>query len=364
MFKRVDTTLLVTTCILLVFGLIIFSSAALGVLAVNDIKFYAIIKSQLMYALIGGACALSMGAFLPHQLYKKYGYHFFFASLFLTACVFIPKLAMYHGGAHRWINLGFISLQPSEILKLTFVMAVALWCSTKRNEFRNWKFGLLPMLTSMGLVSAIMLAQPDFGTFFIIAMSAFSVYFAGGARLNHILIMAALGIISVVLLIAVRPYMLERIKTYIAGDRDPRGSSWQLNQSLIAIGSGGFFGRGLGQSIQKFNYLPEPIGDSIFAVAAEELGLIGVIFILMLYTILGIRGFLVAIHAETQFERLLGIGIVTILLSQASLNITSMLGIFPLTGVPLPLMSHGGTALMVALFELGILLHISKTSTI
>jgi cell division protein FtsW len=209
-----------------------------------------------------------------------------------------------------------------------------------------------------------MLSQPDFGTFLVIASAGFTVYFVGGARKNHILIMVVLGLVGVLLLVAVKPYMLERVKTFLNGDHDPRGSSWQLNQSLIAIGSGGVFGRGLGQSVQKFNYLPEPIGDSIFAVLGEELGTFGILILLILYAIVGIRGYIISLNAETQFARLLGIGIVTIILTQASLNIASMLGIFPLTGVPLPLISHGGTALMVVLFELGVLLHISKTSTI
>jgi cell division protein FtsW len=154
--------------------------------------------------------------------------------------------------------------------------------------------------------------------------------------------------------------MLERVKTFFDSGHDPRGSSWQLNQSLIALGGGGLTGRGLGQSVQKFNYLPEPIGDSVFAVLGEELGFLGVIFLMVLYGIVGIRGYLISKYAGDQFGRLLAIGIVAIILAQATLNIGSILGILPLTGVPLPLVSHGGTALMVALFELGVLLNISK----
>ena len=157
--------------------------------------------------------------------------------------------------------------------------------------------------------------------------------------------------------------MLERIKTFINNTHDPRGSSWQLNQSMIALGGGGLTGRGLGQSVQKFNYLPEAIGDSVFAVAGEELGFLGVLFIIILYAIVGIRGYIISKFAPDQFGSLLALGITIIILTQATLNIGSMLGLLPLTGVPLPLISHGGTALMAALFELGVLLNISKSTS-
>lgn len=364
MFKGVDKTLLITVGILLVFGLIMFSSAALGVLAANEAKFYSILEGQLMYALIGGVIALSLGASIPYRIYRKYGYAFFILALIATTLVFIPSLSIYHGGARRWIDLGFITIQPSEALKIAFVIAVSLWCSTKRHLFRDWRYGVLPFGLAMLLISVVMFLQPDTGTFLIIAVSGFAVYFVGGARWKHMAALAGLALLGLVVLVSFRPYMLERMKTFANGDHDPRGSSWQLNQSLIAVGSGGIFGRGLGQSVQKFNYLPEPIGDSIFAVIGEELGTFGVLILLILYAIVGIRGYIISLNAESQFARLLGIGIVTIILTQASLNISSMLGIFPLTGVPLPLISHGGTALMVVLFELGVLLHISKTSQI
>jgi cell division protein FtsW len=364
MFKKVDKTLLITILVLLGFGLIIFSSAALGVLAVNEVKFYSIIRNQLIFALIGGAVAIFLGVAIPYRLYEKYAYHLFFLSLIATALVFVPGLSIYHGGAHRWVDLGPISVQPSELLKMGFVLAVALWCSTKRHLFGNWKYGLLPFLLASTLVAGIMLKQPDTGTFVIIMMAGFSVYFVGGARLRHIGIIFLIAVVGFVILISSRDYMMERVKTFVNGNHDPRGSSWQLNQSLVAIGSGGLFGRGLGQSVQKFNFLPEPIGDSIFAVTAEELGLVGVIFLIGLYVIVGIRGYIISLRASSQFARLLGIGIVTIILTQTAINIASMIGLFPLTGVPLPLVSHGGTALMVALFELGVLLQISKTSTL
>lgn len=364
MFERVDKTLLTTIGILLICGLVIFGSAALGVLAVNEVKFYAVIKTQLIYALIGGTFALCLGSFIPYRLYMKYAYPMFAGALLFTSMVFIPGLQRYHGGAHRWIDIGSFSLQPSEALKFAFVAVVACWCTRYRHMFKDMKYGLLPYLVAAGAVSVLLLSQPDFGTYLVIMTASFVTYFVGGARKKHIYTLIITGIVGMVLLVSLRPYMLERIKTFFNSAHDPRGSSWQLNQSLIALGGGGLTGRGLGQSVQKFNYLPEPIGDSVFAVLGEELGFLGSVILVILYGIVGIRGYAISKNAGDQFGRLLAIGIVAIILAQATLNIGSMLGVLPLTGVPLPLVSHGGTALMVALFELGVLLNISKQATL
>ncbi len=363
MLERVDKPLLITIIILLISGLVIFGSAALGVLAVNEVKFFSVIKTQLIYSLLGGGIALCIGMLIPYNFYKKYAYVLFGLAVLVTALVFVPGLSRYHGGAHRWIDIGPFSLQPSEAIKFAFVVVVAFWCTKYRNHFKNWKFGLLPYLIGLGIVSVILLAQPDFGTYSVIVGASFITYFVGGARKRHIQYLILCGVVGFLLLILIRPYMLERVKTFLNNTHDPRGSSWQLNQSLIALGSGGLTGRGLGQSVQKFNYLPEPIGDSIFAVLGEELGFLGSMYLILLYAIVSVRGYVIAKVAGDQFGRLLATGIVSIILIQSTINIASMLGIFPLTGVPLPLVSHGGTALMVALFELGVLLNISKSTT-
>lgn len=362
MFERVDKPLLITIVILLMSGLVLFGSAALGVLAENEVKFFSVIKTQLIYALVGGGIALTIGVTLPYMWYKKFSYFIFGLALFVTTLVFVPGLSRYHGGAHRWIDIGSFSVQPSELLKFAFVLVVACWCSIYRNQFKNWKYGLLPFIISAGLVSLILLKQPDFGTYLVVMSASFLTFFVGGARKKHIQILIVSALLGVTVLIMVRPYMLERVKTFLNSSHDPRGASWQLNQSLIALGGGGLTGRGLGQSVQKFKYLPEPIGDSIFAVLGEELGFFGSLYLMILYAIVGIRGYLIFKDVPDQFGRLLALGIVIIILAQATLNIGSMLGMLPLTGVPLPLVSHGGTALMAALFELGVLLNISKST--
>ncbi len=186
MFERVDKKLFSTIIVLLVVGLVIFGSAALGVLAVNEAKFYSVIENQLIYALIGGSIALCIGAIIPYTWYKKYAYALFAFSLLATSLVFVPGISQYHGGAHRWIGFGSVSLQPSEMLKFTFVLVVALWCARYRPMFKNWKYGLLPYLITAGLVSVILLAQPDFGTYLVIMTASFVTYFVGGARRRHI----------------------------------------------------------------------------------------------------------------------------------------------------------------------------------
>ncbi len=361
-FAKTDKVLLFTTMCLMVFGIFIFGSAALGVLSVDEGKFYSILENQLIYALIGGLGALFLGTVITFKLYEKFAYYIYGFGLLFTSLVFVPGIQMYHGGAHRWIHIGSLSLQPSEFLKFAFVIMIAMWCTKYAHYFKTIKHGIIPYLFFAGLTGGIMLLQPDFGTFLVMFAGSFAVYFIGGANFKHIGLLIVAGILGFILLVSVRPYMMERVLTFFDASHDTRGSSWQLNQSLIAVGSGGFFGRGYGQSVQKYNYLPEPIGDSVFAVLAEELGTVGVLILFLLYGIVIVRGLRIALGSESQFGRLLAVGIVTLFASQVILNIGSMLGLLPLAGVPLPLVSHGGTALMATLFQIGVILNISRQS--
>jgi cell division protein FtsW len=362
MFQKIDKPLLILIVVLILSGLIFFGSAALGVLAVNEGKFFAIIKMQFIYALLVGGVALMIGISMPYTLYYRFAYAIFFFGVFVTVLVFVPGLSRYHGGAHRWIDIGPLSVQPSEFLKFAFVVMVAYWCSTYRNKFKDWRYGLLPYVAGSGLVTGILLLQPDFGTYLVIMGASFCVFFVGGARKKHVYTLIVAGLLGFILLISVRPYMLERVKTFFDPAQDLQGSSWQVNQSLIAIGGGGLFGRGFGQSVQKFNYLPEPIGDSIFAVIGEEIGYLGILYLFSLYALITWRLYVIATYAYSQFGRLLVVGILCIMLIQFTLNVGSMLGVLPLTGVPLPLISHGGTALVALLFQIGVVLNISKSS--
>lgn len=357
---KVDSVLFLACLLLFIFGLFIFGSAALGVLSVSEAKFFAVVKGQYLFALTFGILAFSIGVLLPPLLYKRYALPLFLTTLFVTCLVFVPQLAMYHGGAHRWIDFGLFTLQPSELIKFSAVVFMAAWCARFGGMFNRISFGLFGFLVPLGVVAAIVLTQPDFGTFLVIAVASFVVYFVGGARMKHVGIIISLGVLAFFLLIAARPYMLERVKTFLSPAHDPTGSSWQLTQSLISLGSGGIFGKGYGQSVQKFSFLPEPIGDSVFAVLGEELGFIGTTGLVLLFLFILLRGLWVALMVDDVFLKLVAVGIVASLFTQAFLNIGSMLRIFPLTGLPLPLVSHGGTALTITLFQLGVLLSISR----
>lgn len=358
--QKIDRVFLGIIASILVFGLLMFGSAALGVLAKNEIKFYSILLNQLVYALLGGVLALGVGLFVHYTHFRKYSFHFYIATLILTALVFVPGIGFAHGGASRWIHIFNFSLQPSEFLKIGTVFFFASWLAANKKRLGDIAFGLVPFCIIAGVPFLLLLLQPDTGTGAIIFFSAFAMYIVAGARWRDVSLVFVAGILGLILLATMRPYVMDRIKTFIDPGHDSTGSSYQLQQSLIAIGSGGAFGRGYGQSIQKFNFLPEPIGDSIFAVISEELGIIGGGIVLLLFSALAVRGFKLARMVKDSFGSYLIVGITCIFLIQAFMNIASMLGIFPLTGVPLPFISHGGTALLTALFGVGIILNISK----
>lgn len=357
---KIDKTLLFSILSLLVFGIVIFLSASLGILPNNELKFFVIIKSQLLYVFVFGLLGLYAGSRVNYKYYKKYSIIIFAISLVLTLLVFIPALNFYYNGAHRWIHILGLSIQPSELLKFSSVNLLAFFCSKYSKRFSDIKIGLIPISIFIFLVSGILLLQPDFGTLLIILSSSLLVFFIGGAKWRDIIILAISGVLIFFLLITVRPYMKERILTFMEPGREILGSGYQLNQSLIAVGSGQMFGRGIGQSIQKFNYLPEQISDSIFAVYAEEMGFIGCIALILIFIFITIRGINISKYTEDNYGKLLAIGITSIFFFQTVLNISSAIGVAPLTGVPLPLISKGGTSFVFLMYQFGVLLNISK----
>jgi cell division protein FtsW len=215
----------------------------------------------------------------------------------------------------------------------------------------------------MGIVGTLLFLEPDAGTFGILAIAGAGMFFVAGGRITHMLLLAVVAVLSFGALIHFKPYAKERVLTFLEPERDPLGSGYQLNQSLIAVGSGGMFGRGFGQSIQKFNFLPEPTNDAIYAVASEEFGFAGSVSIIFMFLFFAMRGFHIAERTPDAWSRLAVFGIVFLIISQSFINIASMLGIFPLTGVPLLFVSHGGTALFFALASMGIILNISRWQT-
>ncbi len=358
--KSVDTLLLTLIVLMIAGGFLIFSSASLGLMARDGASFGSVAFGQFVFGILGGGAALFIMSNVYYRNWRKYAFYFFIVSLLATTAVFLPGIGMTHAGATRWLDLGFITVQPSEFLKLGFVIYLATWLSGVHDKMEHWRYGLLPFVAVVGLIGAVMLAQPDTDTFMIMAFSGMAMYLAAGARWRDIALILISGIVLLTIIAFTRPYIMDRLTTFLHPETDPLGSGYQLQQSLIAVGSGGITGRGFGQSIQKFEYLPEPIGDSVFAVYAEEFGFIGTALLIFAFVFLTLRGYKTATEASDIFGTLLVIGLMTLIIAQAFLNIGAMIGIVPLSGLPLPFVSHGGTALMATLAALGIVLNVSK----
>lgn len=358
--KKADKFFLTVLILLLSIGIVMFISASLGILAKDRNIFYSVLFSQIVQGLGVGLLGMYICYKINYKFWRKYAFYILLGSVLLTAAVFIPHVGWAHGGARRWIDLGFFRFQPVEFLKFGFVIYFAAWLSWAKTKIKDFKFGILPFVALLGIIALVLFKQPDTKSFILITVTGACMLLMAGIPWKYI-IGTFLGIgIVLASLVVFTPYLQDRVKTFIDPSQDPRGSSFQIQQSLIAIGSGGIFGRGVGQSIQKFSYLPEPQGDSIFAVVGEELGFVGSVIIIILYVVFALRGLYIANRSPDQFSRLLVAGIVILILAQSFMNIASIVGVFPLTGVPLVFMSHGGTSLMIDLAAMGIVLQISK----
>lgn len=360
MIKHVDRILLATTAALVVLGFFIFTSASLSTLVRDGANFSSVAFNQVVFGILGGSVALFITSQIHYRNWRKFAFYIFLLSIILTLLVFIPGLGYEHGGARRWIEIGGLSLQPSELLKIGFIIYVATWISGMKRHTETFLKGTLPFVAIVSLVGVILLAQPDTDTFLIMAMAASAMFITGGGRWRDLFAMGLMAILLVAILAFIRPYVMDRIVSFVDPSRDPLGSGYQIQQSLIAVGSGGISGRGFGQSIQKFEYLPEPIGDSVFAVYAEEFGFIGSLILIFLFAAFTFRGYRVATHAQDQFGMLIVVGFVTLIVTQTVLNISAMVGIAPMLGLTLPFISHGGTALLSTLASVGIILNVSK----
>ena len=344
---------------LVVGGLAMFSSAALGLLARPDGEPWRLALTQLVLGLMPGLVALFTIRFLSPALIRKAVAPFYIFALILTACVFIPGLGMTINGATRWIDIGFTTIQPSEFLKIATILMLASWLANAKAGLKDFRTGLLPFGVIIGIPSLLLLAQPNTSTVLVIGATAVALYFIAGAPWRDFGIIIATAVLGLVILVSMRPYLMDRVMTFMDPSRDPLASGYQIQQSLIAIGSGGMLGRGFGQSAQKFNYLPEPVGDSVFAVFGEEFGFFGTVFIVFLFMAFAARGLTIAATASNAFGAYAVTGLTLLITCSAFLNIGAMLGIFPLTGLPLPFVSHGGTALLCALASVGIILNVA-----
>ncbi|MBI5465888.1 MAG: putative lipid II flippase FtsW [Candidatus Kerfeldbacteria bacterium] len=346
--------------LLVLFGLLFLSSAS-SVVAwqkLNDSYYY--LKHQIFYGLVPGLILFFLFSRLNYQTLRKIALPLLVFSLILLVLVFVPGISLAYGGARRWLNLAGYTFQPSELIKLSFLIYLAAWLEGRGERLRSFKEGVVPFILTVGTVGGLIILQPDLGTASVIAVSSFLTYLVAGANLAHLLTLGLGGLGLLWLVVKFEPYRAARLTVFLHPELDPQGIGYHINQALLAVGSGGFWGLGLGYSRQKYQYLPEVTGDSIFAVMAEELGfLFTLLFLVLIFSFLW-RGLRLAQRAPDAFGRYLASGILIWLGFQTCINIASMLGILPLTGVPLPFVSFGGSALMATLAGLGILTNISR----
>jgi cell division protein FtsW len=361
--KQSDRILFYTTFALLVFGLIMISSAGIVYARGHFGDAYFFFKRQLLGVAIG-LVVMYFAQKIHYNFWKKISFPFFALSVLFLVLVFVPSIGTKIYGASRWMQIGPLSFQPSEMLKIGLIIYLAAWLESRGGQIRDFFEGFLPFSIIVAIISFLLLKQPDMGTLVVIIMMAISMFFLSGSRMTHMLLMISVGVIAFLGMIKFESYRMNRLLVFLHPELDPRGIGYQINQALLAIGSGGILGVGLGHSLQKLNYLPEPVGDSIFAIIGEELGLVGCLVLVGLFLLLAVRGLKIARNAPDTFSRLTAIGIVSWIFFQAFINIAAISGLIPLTGIPLPFISYGGTSIVFLMAGIGILLNISKQTNL
>lgn len=341
-------------------GIALFFSASLGLLARADSSPWHLVINQIGLGLVPGFALLLGIRYVPQKTFLKYVFPLYIFSLVLALLVFVPHVGLSINGARRWINLRFTTFQPSEVLKITVILMFSAYLATAKEKIKEMRYGLLAFVAIVGVPCVLLLFQPNTSTVLVIGASCTVLYIVAGAPLKHLGVMALGVILALTAIVFMRPYLMARMETFIhPSNASAQGSGYHIQQSLIAIGSGKLAGRGFGQSVQKFNYLPEAESDSVFAVYGEEFGFIGTVLLVLLFTAFALRGFMIAAESNSLFGTYTVTGLTLLITISAFLNIGALLGILPLTGLPLPFISHGGTALMAALASVGIILNIA-----
>lgn len=357
--NSLDPKIALIAVILSVIGLVVISSASVVLSFQRYGRTGYFIERQLVFSTLGLILMFAISC-VDYHWFRRYNRVFFYGCIALLAAVLIPQIGFEVGNSRRWINLGFSLLQPSEFAKLGLIFYLSAWFERKKESLSNFFIGLLPALVATGLVALLVVLEPDFGTASATVGIAFAIFYAGGARLSHLLYLVITGSGLAWLAVQAAPYRMARIFTFLNPSSDPLGAGYQINQALLAIGAGGFWGLGLGQSRQKFSFLPEPIGDSVFAIMSEELGFLRVAIVLALFALFALFGFSVARRAPDGFGRNAAVGVSAWVVVQAVVNIGAMLGVLPLTGITLPFLSYGGSSTLALMIGLGVLLNISR----
>jgi cell division protein FtsW len=357
---RPDYLLLGLVAGLVVLGLIMVysSSLALGLLAFNDAHYF--VTRQTMWAAIGGIMLVVLMR-LDYAILRKLSPLLMLASIVGLVAVLVPGLGLERNGASRWIAIGPLPpVQPSEFAKLALIIYVSAWLAARGSDVRSFYLGFVPFVLMVGIVAGLVLLEPDTGTAAVLVLTTMTLFFIAGASLTHLVALMGIGGVAASLLILTSGYRADRIFAFIRAEDDPAGLGFQTIQLLIALGSGGIDGLGLGASRQKFFYIPGSHTDGIFAIIGEELGFIGAMGVVILFAVLIYRGFRVVLNARDDFGALLATGIISWIAFQALINVGGITRAMPMTGIPMPFLSYGGSALAALLAAVGVLLSVSR----
>ncbi len=357
--KKFDLLLFITIITISLFGIIMIYSASY---IWAEYKFndpFKFVKHQGLFFIIGIIMMLITSK-IPYKVYFEKANTLLLISIILLILVIIPGIGTVRNGSRSWFGIGSFGIQPSEFAKLTLIIFTSKYLTKNEKNLKYIKKGVLPILGIVILVFGLIMLQPDFGTGMIILVSIIGLLFVSGVDFKFFIRLGLIGVVGIVLLIAIAPYRLERILSFLNPWSDPLGSGFQIIQSLYAIGPGGLFGQGFMNSRQKHFYLPEPQTDFIFSIISEEFGFLGILIVATLFTIIIFKGFKIAQNSGDKFAKFLAFGITFGLAFQAILNLMVVVGLIPVTGVTLPFLSYGGSSLLITLISMGVLLNISR----
>lgn len=355
--REIRISIAVITMVLVALGVVMVFSAS-SVFALRELGSSTYFLRRHLFYLMAGLCAMIVAMLVDYRLLAKYAKPIFLCSLASLLLVLVAGREVY--GAKRWFQFFGFSFQPSELTKIAVIIYTADFLSRKREKIQNFFLGFMPIMMALGAVCLLVLKQPDLGTTVLIAAVVFIMMFVAGAKLWHMSLVGFLSLPALVYLIAKTPYRLRRIQAFLDPWKDQQGAGFQLVQSQIALGSGGLLGVGLGKSVQKLYYLPAAHTDFILSIIGEELGLFGTVSVIVLFTLLIWQGARIAKRCEDPFGYFLALGIVAVIALQAVINIGVSIGAFPTKGLPLPFVSYGGSALVVQMICIGLLLNISR----
>ena len=359
MKKRYDIYLFISVIILAIFGLIMIYSASSIWAAYKFGDAFKYVKNQLLFIVVGTILMTTVSK-IDYTLYYKKTNLILGVCLLLLVLVLIPGIGSVRNGSRSWFGIGSFGIQPSEFAKLGLIIFTAKYLSVNNKFLKDIRKGVIPILLVLFLIFGLIMLQPDFGTGMIIVVSILAMLFIAGVNIKFFIGLGTLGVFGIIGLIAIAPYRIDRITSFIDPWSDPLGTGFQIIQSLYAIGPGGLLGQGFLNSRQKQFYLPEPQTDFIFSIISEEFGFLGVLIVSGLFLFILYRGIKIALNARDEFSKYLSFGMIFQILIQAVLNLSVVIGLIPVTGVTLPFLSYGGSSLLITMISMGILLNVSR----